>query len=168
MVIYNNAAGPLNGTLGAPGFSIPVVGTTQAIGVENAALVGGGLTFHLATSTESETRETFNVIADTPAGDPDNVVVVGAHLDSRIEGPGINDNGSGSATILEIAEVFAAQDRDARNKLRFMWYGAEELNLLGSDVLRQRPRRGRARPDHGDGQFRHGRLAELRPVRLRR
>jgi Zn-dependent M28 family amino/carboxypeptidase len=58
--------------------------------------------------------------------------VVGAHLDSRLEGPGINDNGSGSATILEIAETFAAQGRDARNKLRFMWYGAEELNLLGS------------------------------------
>ena len=131
VVIYNNIAGPLNGTLGSPGQNIPVIGTLQSIGLEAVAL-GPGVTFHVATSTESETRLTWNVIADTATGDPDRVVVVGAHLDSRLEGPGINDNGSGSATILEIAEVFAAQDRTARNKLRFMWYGAEELNLLGS------------------------------------
>jgi Zn-dependent M28 family amino/carboxypeptidase len=132
VVIYNNIAGALNGTLGSPGQSVPVIGTTLAIGQENAALVPGGLTFHLVTSTESEIRETYNVIAETASGDPDRVVVVGAHLDSRLEGPGINDNGSGSATILEIAETFAAQNRDARNKLRFMWYGGEEFNLLGS------------------------------------
>ncbi len=132
VVIYNNAAGPLNGTLGAPNYTIPVLGTTQAIGVENAALVPGGLTFHVMTSTDSETRTTWNVIAETASGDPNRVVVVGAHLDSVLPGPGINDNGSGSATILEIAEVFAAQNRVARNKLRFMWYGAEEFNLLGS------------------------------------
>jgi Zn-dependent M28 family amino/carboxypeptidase len=132
VVIYNNIAGALNGTLGSPGQNVPVIGTTQAIGQENAALVPGGLTFHLVTSTESEIRETYNVIAETASGSSDRVVVVGAHLDSRLEGPGINDNGSGSATILEIAETFAAQNRDARNKLRFMWYGGEEFNLLGS------------------------------------
>ena len=132
VVIYNNTAGPLNGTLGAPNFTIPVLGTTQAIGQENAALVAAGLTFHISTSTESETRTTWNVIAETASGDPNKVVVVGAHLDSRLEGPGMNDNGSGSAAILEIAETFAAQKRVARNKLRFMWYGAEEFNLLGS------------------------------------
>jgi Zn-dependent M28 family amino/carboxypeptidase len=132
VVIYNNAAGTLNGTLGAPNYTIPVLGTTQAIGVENAALVPGGLTFHVVTSTDSETRTTWNVIAETASGDSNRVVVVGAHLDSVLPGPGINDNGSGSATILEIAEVFAAQNRTARNKLRFMWYGAEEFNLLGS------------------------------------
>ena len=123
VVIYNNIEGPLNGTLGAPNFTIPVLGTTQAIGLTNAALVPGGLTFHVATSTDSETRTTWNVIAETASG---------AHLDSVLPGPGINDNGSGSAAILEIAEVFAAQNRTARNKLRFMWYGAEEFNLLGS------------------------------------
>ena len=130
VVIYNNAAGPLNGTLGAPNYTIPVLGTTQAIGVENASLAG--VVFHIVTSTDSETRTTWNVIAETASGDPNRVVVVGAHLDSVLPGPGINDNGSGSATILEIAEVFAAQNRVARNKLRFMWYGAEEFNLLGS------------------------------------
>ena len=131
VVIYNNTAGPLNGTLGAPNYTIPVLGTTQAIGTENVAL-GPGVVFHIVTSTDSETRTTWNVIAETASGDPNRVVVVGAHLDSVLPGPGINDNGSGSAAILEIAEVFAAQNREARNKLRFMWYGAEEFNLLGS------------------------------------
>lgn len=133
VVIYNNVAGPLNGTLGSPGQNIPVIGTLQSIGQDTVArLASGPVVFHVETSTESELRMTTNVIAETDSGDPDRVVVVGAHLDSRLEGPGINDNGSGSATILEIAEAFAEQDRDARNKLRFMWYGAEELNLLGS------------------------------------
>jgi Zn-dependent M28 family amino/carboxypeptidase len=132
VVIYNNQAGALNGTLGAPNYTIPVLGTTQAIGQENVALVPSGLTFHIATSTDSAIRTTWNIAAETASGDANKVVVVGAHLDSRLEGPGINDNGSGSAAILEIAETFAAQKRVARNKLRFMWYGAEEFNLLGS------------------------------------
>jgi Zn-dependent M28 family amino/carboxypeptidase len=133
VVIYNNVAGPLNGTLGSVGQTIPVIGTLQSIGQETVTLLGSGaVTFHIVTTTESETRETYNVIAETASGDPSNVVVVGAHLDSVLAGPGINDNGSGSATILEIAETFAAQNREARNKLRFMWYGGEEFNLLGS------------------------------------
>jgi Zn-dependent M28 family amino/carboxypeptidase len=101
------------------------------LGQELLALIPG-LTVHLETNTISEFRTTRNVIAETPTGDPNHVVVVGAHLDSGIAGPGLNDNGSGSATILEVAEVYAQQDREPRNKLRFMWYGAEELNLLGS------------------------------------
>jgi Zn-dependent M28 family amino/carboxypeptidase len=48
------------------------------------------------------------------------------------ERPGIDDIGSGSGGILEIAEVFAEQDRTPRNKLRFMWYGAEDIGLVGS------------------------------------
>ena len=121
------------GTLGAPTVTIPVVGLSFADGAAIVAQISGGatVTLHVFTSTESEIRETFNVVAETD-GDPNNVVVVGAHLDSVLAGPGINDNGSGSATILEIAEVFAEQGREARNKLRFMWYGAEELNLIGS------------------------------------
>jgi Zn-dependent M28 family amino/carboxypeptidase len=58
--------------------------------------------------------------------------VVGAHLDSVHNSPGINDNGSGTAAILEIAETYAAQGRVPRNKLRFIWFGAEELGKLGS------------------------------------
>ena len=80
----------------------------------------------------NETRVTYNVLAETPTGDPNNVVVVGAHLDSVPRGPGINDNGSGSAGILEIAETIAARDLTPRNKIRFALFGAEEFGLLGS------------------------------------
>ncbi len=80
----------------------------------------------------NETRTTYNVLAETPTGDPNNVVVVGAHLDSVPRGPGINDNGSGSAGVLEIAEAVAGRDIEPRNKLRFAFWGAEEFGLLGS------------------------------------
>jgi Zn-dependent M28 family amino/carboxypeptidase len=72
------------------------------------------------------------VLADTAGGDPERKVVVGAHLDSVVQGPGINDNGSGTAGILEIAEQFAARDIEPRNQVRFAWWGAEEFNLVGS------------------------------------
>jgi Zn-dependent M28 family amino/carboxypeptidase len=83
-------------------------------------------------------RTTYNVIADTPVGkNKDQVVVVGAHLDSVVEGPGINDNGSGSSTILEIAEEMAALKYTKKNALqrqvRFAFWGAEEVGLLGSE-----------------------------------
>jgi Zn-dependent M28 family amino/carboxypeptidase len=72
------------------------------------------------------------VIAETPSGDPDKVIVVGAHLDSVGPGAGINDNGSGSAGILEIAEQLSGVA--LRNKIRFIWFSAEESWLLGSEA----------------------------------
>ena len=72
------------------------------------------------------------VIAETPDGDPNHVVVVGAHLDSRPEGPGINDDGSGTATLLAQAEELANGHYNLRNKIRFAWWGAEENGLVGS------------------------------------
>ena len=121
------------GTLGNP-VSIPALGVISfEFGEELANLIDEGLQVDIVTDTISEVRSTENVIAETPVGDPTNVVVVGAHLDSVTAGPGINDNGSGSGTILEIAQVYAQQDRVPRNQLRFMWYGAEESGLLGSE-----------------------------------
>ena len=116
------------GTLGGPVVSIPVVGASFATGEEMNATPG--LVLHVATETISENRTTWNVIAETDSGRDDNVVVVGAHLDSVVEGPGINDNGSGSATILEVAVQMSKVN--PRNTVRFMWFGAEELGLLGS------------------------------------
>ena len=71
------------------------------------------------------------MIAETRWGDPDNVIVVGAHLDSVGTGNGINDNGSGSAGILEIAEQLRFVH--PQNKVRFVWFSAEESGLLGSE-----------------------------------
>ena len=55
-----------------------------------------------------------------------------------------------------------------RNQIRFLWFGAEESGLVGSQLLRRLPHGGRARPDRGDAQLRHDRIAQLRAVRLRR
>src|SRR5690606_14103403 len=76
------------------------------------------------------TTETFNVLAETATGDPDHVVMLGAHLDSVPAGPGVNDNGSGSATVLELARQFAACSPNS--KVRFAWWGGEEWGLHGS------------------------------------
>ena len=125
----------LGGTLGSPDFTIPVVDTTFALGADTYDRItnlGQTVVMHLATTTVSETRTTQNIIADTASGRGDRTVVVGAHLDSVAAGPGINDNGSGSATILEVAEQFAALDIEPRNRVRFAWWGAEEEGLLGS------------------------------------
>ena len=81
-------------------------------------------------------------------------------------GPGINDNGSGSAAILEVAEQM--QKVKPRNKVRFAWWGAEESGLVGSDFYVNGLTRRRARGDRALPELRHGRLAELRPLRLRR
>ena len=73
------------------------------------------------------------MIADTTTGRADRTVVVGAHLDSVTEGPGINDNGSGSATILEVAEEMSELGIQPRNRVRFAFWGAEESGLIGSE-----------------------------------
>lgn len=132
VLVYNNIAGLLNGTLGQPRYTHSVMGLTQALGQQLLALVPGGLTMHIKTETTAEIRTTSNVFAETPGGDPNHVIVIGAHLDSVSRGPGINDNGSGSAALLEVAQVFSEQGRTPRNKLRFAWWGAEEHGLIGS------------------------------------
>ena len=126
----------LTGTLGDP-VGIPVVGTSFADGEQLATT--DGATVRVTTKTETDlARTTENVIADLPARgkvkNADQVLVVGAHLDSVAEGPGINDNGSGSATILEIARQLRKLklDRKLQRPVRFAFWGAEESGLLGS------------------------------------
>jgi aminopeptidase Y len=103
VIIYNNQPGVINGTLGN-GFSlnIGVTSVTQAVGDQLAAT--SGLLMRLKTDTFRGIATTYNVLAESKGGDPNNVVMVGAHLDSVNAGPGINDNGSGSAAILEVAK----------------------------------------------------------------
>jgi len=129
VIIYNNIPGTLNGTLGN-GFTldIPVTSVTQAVGQQLAATPG--LIMRLKTETFRGIATTSNVFAESTDGDPNNVVMAGAHLDSVNAGPGINDNGSGSAVLIEIAEQMAKVK--PRNKVRFAWWGAEESGLVGS------------------------------------
>jgi len=127
------------GTLGGPGFNVPVVGSAFSVGAELAV---GGVLVHMVVNANIEILTSYNIIADSPEGRDDRVVVVGAHLDSVAEGPGIQDNGSGSAANLEVALKMAELGINPRNKVRFAWWGAEESGLLGSqhyvDNLSQR------------------------------
>lgn len=134
VVIYQlpDQPGPVAGTLTTP-YDIPVVGPTNAVG---RALVdqanNGGVTLRVKTDTLNQKREAANVLADTQRGRADNVVVVGAHNDSVTAGPGINDDGSGTATLLEMAKQIHKLGPKVRNQVRFAFWGAEEEGLLGS------------------------------------
>jgi Zn-dependent M28 family amino/carboxypeptidase len=125
----------LAGTLGANDQStIPVIGTSFAIGEElYNQLATGSVTVRVATTTEIRRDvPTANLLATTKTGRTDRQVVVGAHLDSVQEGPGINDNGSGTSSDLEIALQMAELDIQPVNQVRFAWWGAEESGLIGS------------------------------------
>jgi Zn-dependent M28 family amino/carboxypeptidase len=127
----DDRVGVVLGTLGEPGTDIPVIGISFALGKELYEADGARVTLDI--QTESEIRPTENVIADTTAGREDRTVVVGAHLDSVPEGPGINDNGSGTATILETALQMSELGIEPTNRVRFAFWGAEEFGLLGSE-----------------------------------
>jgi hypothetical protein len=117
------------------GIDIPTVAATIETGTALANGVAKGLTgqtVRFRIDWRPGTYTTRNVIAESRSGDPDNVVVVGAHLDSVGVGAGINDNGSGSAGILEIAEQMTKVK--PRNQVRFVWFSAEESGLLGAEA----------------------------------
>ncbi|HEY1116963.1 MAG TPA: M28 family metallopeptidase [Acidimicrobiales bacterium] len=107
---------------------IPALSATYDLGAELANTPG--LQMRLFANVSRIATVTENVIAESRHGDPANVVMAGAHLDSVPEGPGINDNGSGSAALIEVAEQLA-KVRTA-NKVRLAWWGAEEGGLVGS------------------------------------
>ncbi|HEX2045148.1 MAG TPA: M20/M25/M40 family metallo-hydrolase [Gaiellaceae bacterium] len=125
----------LAGTLtSADASTIPVIGTSFAIGEElYNQLQAGAVTVRVATTTEIRRNvPTANLLATTKTGRTDRQVVVGAHLDSVQEGPGINDNGSGTSAILEIALQMAELGVEPTNQVRFAFWGAEESGLIGS------------------------------------
>jgi len=115
---------------------IPVVGTDYATGRSLVDLVNAGETVVLHVAVDGFINEdviTNNVIAETPGGRADRTVVVGGHLDSVYEGPGVNDDGSGVSTMLETAEQMTALGIQPTNKVRFIFFSGEEQGLLGSD-----------------------------------
>ena len=121
--------------IGAPPFiGIPVAMTSNDVGeaLYTAATAGTvNATFNVSTTTEEVTQH--NLIADSKWGDDERTTVIGGHLDSVEEGPGINDNGSGTGAILEIAEEIAQLKDKPRNRIRFAFWGAEEAGLIGSN-----------------------------------
>jgi len=127
--------------------TVPVVGVSYAFGnaLGIAAEAGGGTVVHLAVNAVSGKRPSRNVVAETSTGGDAPWIVVGAHLDSVPEGPGINDNGSGSAAVLEAALQIARQPSQGRGRVRFAFWGAEERGLVGSrhhvDALSEDERR---------------------------
>ncbi|MEU8677270.1 M28 family metallopeptidase [Streptomyces sp. NPDC048560] len=135
-VIYNNVEGVLSGTLGdVESGKIPTGGLGMAEGRQLAAdLAEGEVKVSFEIREFQEKRTTRNVIAETRGGDTAKTVMLGAHLDSVTEGPGINDNGSGSAGLLEVALELAKTHRTPANKVRFAWWSAEENGLLGSEA----------------------------------
>ncbi len=129
VVIYNNIPGTLNGTLGN-GFTLDIGVTAVTLSLGQQLASTPGLVMRLKTDTFRGIATTSNVLAESTGGNPDNVVMAGAHLDSVNAGPGIQDNGSGSAALLEVAEQMAKVK--PKNKVRFAWWGAEEASLVGS------------------------------------
>jgi Zn-dependent M28 family amino/carboxypeptidase len=119
----------MGGTLGAnTDVKIPVVSVTRSAGVQLRAQPGP-TTIKLNASVQN--FKARNVIAQTKTGSTADVVMAGAHLDSVPEGPGINDNGSGVAAVLETA-VQLGNSPQVHNAVRFGFWGAEELGLIGS------------------------------------
>lgn len=135
IIIMNEGRGNDTGLFGgrlSTAASVPVLGVTTELGRALLAQSrdAAGLPIRLAVDIETGTRKTRNVIADRPDA-PSETVVIGAHLDSVPEGPGMNDNASGTAAVLQVALDLAREPRGARG-LRFAFWGAEERGLIGS------------------------------------
>ncbi len=120
--IANNNGG--NRAHGRPGFR-------ASIDYVQGRLNAAGYTTQVQPFT-SNGATGFNLIADWPGGDTNNILMSGSHLDSVTAGPGINDNGTGSSGLLEIALTVASTNFHPQRHLRFGWWGAEELGLVGS------------------------------------
>ena len=132
VIVMNEGQPGRTGLLGmtgdATGLTIPAVFATFEAGLDLSQTPGATVT--VTVDFLAETRTTENLIAESKTGNANNVVIVGAHLDSVQAGPGINDNGSGTAAILEVAEQMTRVK--PTNKVRFALWGAEENGLLGS------------------------------------
>lgn len=128
VIVYNNKAGVVNGQLSDDN-DIPTAGITQADGEALLALLASGpVTVRLETKTEARVATSHNVVATPPDGECS--IVAGGHYDSVPEGPGANDNASGTAVVLEMARTRAASDR--LDSVCYVLFGSEEIGLVGS------------------------------------
>ncbi|WP_413754649.1 M28 family peptidase [Streptomyces sp. R-74717] len=107
-------------------------GYTASVAYVKGKLEAAGYTVSEQTCTSCTYRGS-NLIADWPGGPSDQTVMFGAHLDGVAAGPGINDNGSGSATLLENALALAQRNPTMTKHVRFAWWNGEEQGLQGSE-----------------------------------
>ncbi|GAB7331329.1 hypothetical protein MBLNU13_g02768t1 [Cladosporium sp. NU13] len=133
-VIYNNEKGALHGTMGTPNDDqIATFGISNEEAQKTLKKLKAGKSTDAIAYIDGEVKtiHTLNIVAQTTQGDPDNCVMLGAHSDSVPEGPGINDDGSGTLSLLEVATHLT--QFDVNNCVRFAWWAAEEEGLVGSD-----------------------------------
>jgi aminopeptidase YwaD len=134
VVVYNDAAGSVQGSLVGPE-GVPAATISGDSGQQLLNLLASGpVTLRLSVDASTEQRAATNVVAELPGSRADGgVVIFGAHLDTVPAGPGANDNGSGSAVVLELARELAQRSPAERPlTVRFAFFGAEELGLFGS------------------------------------
>jgi Zn-dependent M28 family amino/carboxypeptidase len=135
VIAYNNVPGNLQGyslqkfeEAGKP--YVPTGGVSQGDGEALVAQLKAGTKVTVDMTTRAEVVNSQNVIVQTKGGDQKNVIHIGGHSDSVTAGPGINDNGSGTVSILEIA--LHLTNFKVNNAVRFSWWTAEEAGLLGA------------------------------------
>ena len=126
-IIFNNLRGNFRGDLGGSA-AIPVAAISKADGARLLELLNQG-PLDAGLLVDRVVLPSRNVIADVPGGDGD-VVVLGGHYDTVPGTDGANDNSSGIAVLLTLAEQLAELDLPFR--VRFIAFGSEELGLLGS------------------------------------
>lgn len=137
VVIYDNEpanSDGLHGTLGEPTeHTVSTIGVPYEVGQSliNSLMLDPDYLLYFAMDSFVKKIKTKNIIADTKHGDPNNIVALGAHTDSVEEGPGINDDGSGTISLLTVAKQLTHYK--IKNKVRFAWWSAEEEGLLGSN-----------------------------------
>jgi Zn-dependent M28 family amino/carboxypeptidase len=138
VILFNegDSAGRMNAGFraGPTDLGIPAVFSSFAAGNELYQAFKAGQNPTVRLKTDGVLTDHFypQVIAETPGGDPNKVVLGGAHLDSVPAGPGINDDGSGTAWQLELGEQISKLGIPPRHKIRLMWFGGEEDGLVGS------------------------------------
>ncbi|KAJ3266108.1 hypothetical protein HDU77_002595 [Chytriomyces hyalinus] len=139
VLLYTNlpTAGPVLGSNPPDAKDFPVFGITHAVALyvlQKLAIGTEKVTVSLESNVKYVDFETYNVIADTKSGNDNSIIVAGSHLDSVPAGPGINDDASGSSATLEVALALyrTGLSKNVKNKVRFAWWSAEELGLVGS------------------------------------
>jgi len=115
---------------GDPLATIPVLTASYSVGVTLRGLAAPVIS--LVSDTTIVLTQTQNILCSTADGADNQTIVIGAHLDSSPQGPGINGNGAGSATLLELAIQWSKAKLKATNRIIFAWWGASEIGLLGS------------------------------------